>query len=193
MGLGDLFYSIIPMSKKTQVGKFLVKYRPPDDFYKYARKYKTLDSLWQNCKRSDWMLWMMSCIEYKPACALRQFAVYSARQHVNLMADARSLKVIQVAEQFAIGEANTPELDEARKQAYAALTEAKRKNDKLAEALAWSAASTAKEDAFTAATDSATYAAEIADMRGGKNDFYRIRELQSHKLRQLAGNPFSND
>lgn len=179
---------------KTQVDRFLVKYRPPKDFLKYATKYDKLSEVWRYCKRSDWMLWMIACIEYKPVGGLRLFACFCARQFWELITDPRSRAVVEVCERFARAEGATfGEIEKARSAAYEVLAEAKRRNDKLGEALAWSAAAVAKEDAFTAANDAAVYASEVAEMRGGRQDFYRVRELQANKLRQLLDNPFAED
>jgi hypothetical protein len=178
---------------KTQVDKFFVKYRPPKDMVKEANKYQKLTDLWRYSKRSDWMLWMIACIEFKPAGGLRLFACFCARQFWELMTDPRSRAVVEVSEKFARGEATVREVEQARAAAYEVLNEAKRRNDKLGEALAWSAAATAKEDAFTAANDAAVYTCEVADLHGGRQDFYRVRELQANMLRQLIDNPFAED
>lgn len=189
MGLKDVFNSL--MAGKNPVTNFMAKYRPPSkELYRFAIRYRDLSELWKNCKRSDWLLWMIASIDYKPACALRLFSCYCARQFWNLVGDERSRAVVEVAEKFARQEASVDQLNAARTKAYEALAEAKRKNDNLIEAIAWAAAATAKEDAFTSAYDCASYAATIAEIKGGKHDVERIREQQAYKLRALLGNPF---
>lgn len=178
---------------KTQVDRFFTKYRPPKDMSKYAHKYDKLSDVWKNCRRSDWMLWMIACIEYKPAGGLRLFACHCARQFWDLLADPRSRAVIEISERFAKGEAKVNEVEVARAAAYEVLAEAKRRNDKLGETLAWSAAAVAKDDAFTAANDAAIYAGEVADIRGGRTNYYRVREIQAIQLRKLLENPFAED
>jgi hypothetical protein len=133
---------------------------------------------------------MIASIDYKPACALRLFACYCARQFWNLVTDERSRAVVEMSERFARQEATVDQMNAARTRAYEALAEAKRKNDDLLEAIAWAAAATAKEDAFTSAYDCAQYASAIAEIKGGKHDVARIREQQAYKLRALLGNPF---
>lgn len=191
MGLLDIFTRIA--AGKNQVTMFFAKYRPPKDLYSFGLKHKTLSSLWKASKRSDWLLWMLSNIDYRPACALRLFGCYCARQFYNLIPDQRSKDVIEIAERFARGEVPLTEMERYRSAAYEALTEAKRKNDPLAEAVAWACVACAKEDAFTSANDAAAYAASIADLKGGKNDVNRIQEAQAYKLRSLLGNPFEGD
>lgn len=178
---------------KSQVDRFFIKYRPPKEMYKFARRYDKLAQVWRECSRSDWMLWMIACIEYKPTGGLRAFAAFCARQFADLITDPRSQRCIEVADKFGMGEATMVELEDARRAAYDVLAEAKRRNDKLGELLAWSAAATAKDDAFTAANDTAEYASDVATLRGGKTQFYRVREVQARKLRELLDNPFTED
>lgn len=189
MGLRAFFDGVL--AGKNPVTVFLAKYRPPSkDLYRFAIRYRSLSDVWKNCKRSDWLLWMIASIDYKPACALRLFACHSARQFWNQMTEERSRNVVAIAERFARQEASVKELDLARTKSYEVVHEAKRRNDDLAEATAWAAAATAKEDAFTAAFDAAAYAATIAELKGGKHDVDRIREIQALKLKSLLGNPF---
>lgn len=188
--LGTAFASFA--KRKTQVGRFLRKNNPaPKGFKAFALKYDNLADVWQECKRPDWMLWMMNCLAFTPADALRLFACYSARRFASSMKDPRSVAVIEVAEKFARREADWEDVESARRGAYQALEEAKRSNNDLAEALAWAAASTGKEDPYTCANDTYVYCCKLAEMQ--KKDLLLLREMQCGKLRDLLGNPFKID
>ncbi|MGI8905316.1 MAG: hypothetical protein ACR2IE_02365 [Candidatus Sumerlaeaceae bacterium] len=177
--------------QERQLARFLAKYlpHPHRDFKRLAKSKKSLSEVWQACPRSDWMLWMLDCIEFKPATGLRLFACYCAKQSPIVESDLRLVKVIQVAERFAKGEAEPAELMRAQQDAYAVLAEAKRKNDPLAEAAAWVATSTAKEDPYTAAYDAGIYAVTISELRGfaGKE----LRRKQADRLRRIIEDPFA--
>jgi hypothetical protein len=176
---------------QRQLARFLAKYQPLPhrDFKKLARSKKSLSEVWQACPRSDWMLWMLDCIEFKPATGLRLFACYCAKQSPVIESDMRLVKVVQVAERFAKGEAEPAELMRAQQDAYAVLAEAKRKNDPLAEAAAWVATSTAKEDPYTAAYDAGIYAVTISELRGYEGK--EIRRRQAERLRRIIEDPFA--
>lgn len=188
MGLFNLVFG--SSRERRQLTTFLQKNQPlpHKDFKRLASSQKSLTELWQNCTRSDWMLWMLNCINYKPATGLRLFACYCARQSPAIDNDLRLVQVVQVAERFAKGEATPAELISAQQEAYAVLAEAKRKNDPLSEAAAWVATSTAKEDAYTAAYDAGIYAATIAELRGSNSN--EVRRRQADRLRRLIDDPF---
>jgi len=177
--------------EERQLQRFLAKYQPfpHKDFKKLARSKNSLAEIWEACPRSDWMLWMLDCIEFKPATGLRLFACYCARQSPIIESDLRLVNCIAASERFAKGEAEPAELMKAQQEAYAVIAEAKRKNDALAEAAAWVATSTAKEDAYTAAYDAGICAVQIAELRN--MDSKEIRRRQADRLRRIIENPFA--
>lgn len=187
--LSGLFYG--GSVEQRQLARFLAKYQPLPhyDFKKLARGKKSLSEVWQACQRSDWMLWMLDCIEFKPATGLRLFACYCAKQSPVIESDIRLVKCVQVAERFAKGEAEPAELMKAQQEAYVVLAESKRKNDPLGEAAAWVATSTAKEDPYTAAYDAGIYAVTISELRGF--DGKEVRRRQADRLRRIIENPFA--
>lgn len=189
MGLLSLFGK--KSVEERQLQRFLAKFQPLPhrDFKKLARNNRTLSEVWNACDRSDWMLWMLDCIEFKPATGLRLFACYCAKQSPIIESDLRLVNVIGAAERFAKGEATPEELMKAQQEAYVVLAEAKRKNDPLAEAAAWVATSTAKEDAYTAAYDAGIYAVTIAELRGFNSK--DVRKRQADRLRRIIENPFA--
>lgn len=179
------------MKRKTQVGRFVRKYGAPKDFRKFAVEYEELEDLWAECKRPDFMIWMMNALDFAPPDKLRQFACYSARRFSSSMKDPRSLAAIEVAEKFARCEIDWEEVEQVRIGAYKALEEAKGADDVMTETLAWTAASTTKDDALTAAYDTCQYVFKLAEMQ--KKDVVLLRELQASKLRDLVGNPFKKE
>lgn len=76
-------------------------------------------SAWDACERGDWLLWWAK----EEGCDLRQITLAKARCAklvVHLMKDERSIRAVEVAERFGLGQATHEELDEARRDAYAA-------------------------------------------------------------------------
>jgi hypothetical protein len=81
---------------------------------------KTLDEAWAECERGDWMLWLAqeSGVDKR---TLTLAKARCAKLVVHLMKDERSVKAVEVAERYGLGEATDKELDEARRAAaYAA-------------------------------------------------------------------------
>jgi hypothetical protein len=92
---------------------------------------ETMDNVWR-WARPDWLLWVATRQGVLSDREWRLFAVWSARQVQHLMADARSLAALGVAERYANGEAKDEELaaarDAARDAAWAAQAEWLRAN-----------------------------------------------------------------
>lgn len=177
--------------RKTQVGRFMAKNPPPRDFRKFAYKYEKMEDLWRDCRRPEWMLWIINCLDFRPADGLRLFACYCARRFAHSMKDPRCVAVIDMAEKFARREADWDEVEAARADAYKVLEEARNRNDVLAENIAWAAASVAKEDPFTAAYDTLVYATKLAELQ--RKDILLMREMLASKVRDLIGNPFKTE
>jgi hypothetical protein len=91
-----------------------------EDAVNWASQFSTSQDAWDNCKRSDWMIWIIDNQKWLPDKDLRLFAVRCARDVQHLMKDERSINAINVAERYANGEATTVELDAARAAARAA-------------------------------------------------------------------------
>ena len=122
----------------------------------------TLADAWEQCNRSDWMLWALQeaglC---RDSFALHEFACYVAEGALRTVGDSdpRSVDAIRVKRLWLRGEATNEELDAAGAAARAA---------------AWDAAGDA---AWAAAGDAAWAAAGDA---------------QARLLRELLGNPFAS-
>ena len=135
-----------------------------------ARKFcegKTLKQAWDECTKSDWMLWLMVNTKTNATDKqLRLIAVKCAREVQHLMTDPRSINALNVAERFANGEATENELGAAwyaaRDAARAAARDAARD---AARAAAWAAARAAARDAAWAAAWYAAWAAQCKIIR----------------------------
>jgi hypothetical protein len=115
---------------------------------------RSLEEAWAECDRGDWMLWYLSKTGYDKR-KLTLVKVKCVRLVQHLLHDERSLKALDVAERYALGEASEEELREA---AVAAWDVAEAAWD-VAEA-AWGA--TAADKAAVWAARAATAAARAA-------------------------------
>src|SRR5574340_1558441 len=87
---------------------------------------------WQNCPRSDWMIWLLYELNYSDERVLRLYACWCARETPlsdgrrvwDLMTYERSRAAVEVAERFATGEATLKELRAASDAARAAASDA---------------------------------------------------------------------
>jgi hypothetical protein len=131
----------------------------PDGAIQWAKDYDTLQAAWDNCKRSDWMIWLVNKMGWSNDKDLRLMAVAFAREVQHLMKDQRSINALGVAERYANGCATIEELRAAREAAgaaWAAAREAAREAREAAEAAgsagaAWAAAREAAREAREAA------------------------------------------
>ena len=174
----------------TEVGRFLRDHHHSEEFRDFAVRYSTLNQLWINCDRADWMLMMLQSIDLTPEFALRKFAGFCAYQCSHLMNDPRSLHMLALLERYVKREVNWLEVVNARMEAYVAVNAAALRNDALGEALASTAASAAKNDAFTAAYDTCHHALRAVEL--GTNNAPELQRLQAVRLRSLFGNPFNS-
>ncbi len=77
---------------------------------KAAHSYQTSQALWADCKRGDWMLWLIGKLSGKPWCHKRKQLVLTACKCARLAlpyvekGELRPLKTIETAEQWARGE-----------------------------------------------------------------------------------------
>ena len=111
-------------------------------------------------------LWCLRCLPEYDA-VWRLYAVWCARQVQRLMADQRSIRALNVATDYALGQATRTELAAAVDAAYAARTDAARTDAAYAAADAADAADAYAADAADAtaayAAAAAAYAAADAD------------------------------
>lgn len=100
----------------------------------WCKAVPDLETAWNTCKRSDWMMWALDAIGYKDDKALRLYACACVRSTPlgdgrtvwDLLTDERSRNAVQVAERYANGQATDKELNAARDAARAAARDAAR-------------------------------------------------------------------
>jgi hypothetical protein len=166
-----------------------------------------LETAWNNCKRSDWMLWLDMKLNLfndrdrrLMTCAfVRRTPLGDGRVVWDLLTNERSRNAVEVAERHANGDATDDELstawDAARSAAWdgagsAACYAARSAAGSAARSAAWDGAgsaacyaarSAAGSAARSAAWDAAWYAAE-----------YAARDAQLDIIREF-GNPFNGN
>ena len=135
----------------------------------FAGTCPDLETAWNTCDRSDWMIWLLRRLKYDDAKVYRLYSCWCVRNTPlangrmvwDLLTDPRSRNAVVVAERFAVGEATADELREARNAADAAAAAT------YADATTYAAdaAATAADADATAATyaDAATTTAAYAD------------------------------
>ena len=131
-------------------------------------------------------LWATRCVAGADR-DLRLFAVWHARQVQHLMADARSIAAIDVAERYANGEATGKELAAAGAAAWDAAWAARAAGAAARDA-AWAARNAAVAAAWDAARD-ASWAAAWAAALAAAGDADRAARAAQHEMfvRMLDG------
>jgi hypothetical protein len=163
---------------------------------KFADRYCSLETAWEACPRSDWMLWLLKGIEYEDDRSHRLFACWCARNTPladgrkvwDLLTDRRSRDAVEVAERFADGNATKKDLAAAKDAAKDAALDA-------AWAAAWTAAGAAARgaarDAAWTAARAAAWTAAGAAARGAARDvawdaaWDAARDAQADQLRAM--------
>jgi len=136
-----------------------------EDALANAHLFNTSQELWADCKRGDWMLWLIGKLSGESGCEKRKRLVLTlckcARLSLKFIPkyELRPLKAIETAEQWARGE-NDITLQQVR-AAYAAAADAyaAAAADAYAAAAAADAAAAAAAYAAAAAADAAAAAA----------------------------------
>ena len=135
---------------------------------------QTAEDAWATCQRGDWMLWVGSrCgVDFQTITLTK---VKCARLVQHLMQDQRSLDALDIAEQFALGNATREQIAAAYDDAAAAAAAAYAAD---ANASAAAAAANAAADAANAAYAAAyaAYAAAYAAYAADANAAYAARE-----------------
>jgi hypothetical protein len=165
----------------------LAKLGACDEARAFAKTCPDLETAWNTCDRSDWMVWLLRRLKFRDAKVYRLYACWcvrntpmaDGRKAWDLLTDPRSRNAVDVAERFAVGEATADELREARIAAYATYDVTYAATYAAAYATAYAAADAAAADAATYAT----YAAAAADAR------IVARKVQAQQLREMV--PFA--
>ena len=121
---------------------------------------RDLQGMWEECHRSDWMLWLLREFGWDDVVTQRRYALWCARQVDHLMDDRSSRECLDVVERYLDGAATGDELVAARAAACdAAWAAAWAASGNAARAAAWDAAWAAARDAAWAAAGNAARAA----------------------------------
>ena len=126
----------------------LIRLGACDEAKVWAATQPDLATAWRNCRRADWMLWLLDTMKYDDpqnyrliACAfVRETPLANGQKVWDLLTDPRSRNAVEVAERFAIGNATEQDLIAASDAAWAA---ARAASDAWA---AWAAASDVHSD-----------------------------------------------
>jgi hypothetical protein len=137
----------------------------------YANKYPDLESAWNACPRSDWMLFLLNKLGYQDNRVLRLYACWCVRN--TPLADGRvvwdllsdvSKAAVEVSERFADGRASSCELRAAAADAACSAARAADAAARAADAAYFAACSAAYSAAYSVAraADAAYFAARAA-------------------------------
>ena len=129
---------------------------------RFAGKFKSGQSAWDNSVRGDWMLWLVGKTSGKPMSVKRKNLVLCACECARLAlkyvpkGEDRPLKCIETAEAWARGDASYDDLIKARRAAYDATASASA-SASFASFASYAASYAAYEAAAYAAYDAAAY------------------------------------
>jgi hypothetical protein len=147
----------------------------------WVAKQTTTKQAWQDCKRGDWMLWLLGKLSGKPGSAARKNLVLAACGCARLSlkyvskGEERPRIAIEKAEKWAHGKAT---LDEVRDAAYAAADSADYADDAYAAYAAYAAAANAAYAAANAAYAAANAAyAAYADADAKTKTFAKCADI----------------
>jgi hypothetical protein len=152
-------YSVLEMIPMNLVEK-IKHLHPCSKACEWLSKYTSPAKAWGECKRGDWMLWLLGKLSGEPESDSRKKLVLAccdcARLSLKYTKDPRVLTCIETAENWVNGKATLEELQAARTAAaYAAYAA-------YAAAAAYAADAAADAYAADAAADAATVAATAA-------------------------------
>jgi len=151
----------------TALDNLLVRLDACEEAREWAKTQKNLVEAWQNCKRSDWMIWLIgrSTVDRNdPKLRLMACDFAEAVLHLVPAGETRPAEAIRVARLFAAGQASREDMaaardaagDAAGAAAWAAWAAARDAAGAAARAAAWAAA----RDAAGAAARAAAWDAQ---------------------------------
>ena len=175
---------------RMTVTDFISQYAPCEEARVFLSQYADMSEAWENCARPDWLFWALEKVAPLDArtnrvlaCRfVRETPLADGRKVWDLLTDARSRKVVEVAEAHTRGEATDAELKDARDAAWDAWD---------ATGAAWVAARVAGA-AWEAAREAAARVAagvvwEAAAWAAGD----AARLAQCRIIREVVANPFT--
>jgi len=193
----------------NEVLKFCKKYDACKEGKEYAKSFKSLSDAWENCERSDWMIWTLNKldkwsheqkVQIAISCAERVLPIFEKKYPK----DKRPRKAIQAAKRYlknptdknkkaaaaASYAASYAAADAAADAAYAAAYAADAAADAVAASYAASYAADAAYAAADAAADAASYAADAVAASSYAADAAAERKWQAKEIRKVVSNPF---
>jgi hypothetical protein len=154
---------------------------------------RSVEEMVDECYRGDWMLWLAqkAGIEIQPLTLAK---ARCAKTVLHLMKDPRSVKAVEVAEQFGLGNATAEELKlAAAAAAYAtpyAYTDA---DADAADAAAYAAAAAAAAAAYAAAYAYAAAAAAAADAAAADAAYAAARQKNQKETADICREVFGEE
>jgi hypothetical protein len=178
---------------EPEVAAVLARYDACEEARMWAKAFRTLEDLWQNCKVPEWMLWSLEQVDYQNEGKLRLFACACARHGAPFLDDPVGMKAIDVAERFAKGATTRADLTAAWAAAgTAAAAGAQAPNWSVIRAAARAAArGSARAAARAAAREASQQGIRTAAWVAAKDDAAQAEAAwQTDQLRQILGDDY---
>lgn len=179
------------MSEVLQAMK-LVEF--PEKLGRFAQRFGTFEEVWEECPRSDWMLWLMTTFNRGSRRGLRLFVCTYARRWWLFLPDVRSQRAVEAAEKWARGELSRGAIDFVRESAVKAATEALEFSKPVMSRAARLTVLALEDDILTAAKEASEIAAaaeHAINETESEDKQLLLLEEQANLLRELMPNPFS--
>jgi hypothetical protein len=177
----------------TQVADALQQAPFPENIERYARRFSSMEEVWENCPRADWMLWMIENLGVGSRRALRLFICKCARRWWHFLLDPRSQRGLDAAERMANGQIARAAADYIRETSQKAATEAAASSKPIMGRAARLVVLALEEDVLPAAKEASVIASQaehaINETMSEEHEM-QILFQQAQDLRALMGNPF---
>ena len=121
-----MYKSRKPAKANPSPAEFCDLHHACGDGREFAIKFATMADVWDNCKRPDWLLWILDRLNMPLDRDRRLFACWCAvctpmadgRMTRALLTDPRSVEAVRVATRFALGLATEEQMAAARAAAW---------------------------------------------------------------------------
>lgn len=178
----------------SEVAEILGRFEFPEKLDRFARRFGTLEEVWDECPRADWMLWMLETLEAESPRGLRLFICECARRWWAFMPDVRSQRAINAAERYSRGEVTLGAIEFLREGAIFAAQEAAEQSKPIMARAARLAVLALESDLLTAAREASELAAETSHAINETNSDEKqlmLLQQQANTLREVMANPFA--
>ena len=178
----------------SEVTNALSRFEFPERLGRYAQRFETLEEVWAECPRADWMFWMMEAFGRGSRKGLRLFVCTLARRWWPFMPDVRSRRAVELAERYADGEATQGAVDFIQGGAIKAAEEAAQASKPVMSRAARLAVLSLNPDVLSSAKEASALAKDashaIHETQSDEKEEAVLAE-QANILRELMGNPFA--